>query len=283
MNSYEAVTKAILAQLEQGIVPWHKPYFSLTGARNYVTGRPYSALNRLLLPQAGEYLTPKQAMERKADFAGARTSTIYFFKMVRRNETVTDPETGEEREVHDEFPVLKSYNVLHVSACRGLESRESAPQGGYSGTPDEQAQVLADSFAEDHGISVWEGVYHTPSYDAETRTVRMPVRTQYVSLEAWYADLFRGLALAAAHLLGREEPKDGRERAREELSAMMMSELEMNTADVFDNSAAYIARWHETLGNDDHALVWAASRAEKAARLILGRTEEESKEAAAAA
>ena len=49
---YQIVTDRIIAQLEAGVIPWQKPWHGgLEGAVSYVTGRPYSLLNQLLLHQ----------------------------------------------------------------------------------------------------------------------------------------------------------------------------------------------------------------------------------------
>ena len=61
---YQIVTDRILEQLEKGVCPWQKPWHGgLEGAVSYVTGRPYSLLNQMLLGRPGEYLTFKQCHE----------------------------------------------------------------------------------------------------------------------------------------------------------------------------------------------------------------------------
>ena len=47
---YEQVTNRIIAQLEQGVVPWKSPYFSKVGfPRNFSTGNRYQGINVFLL------------------------------------------------------------------------------------------------------------------------------------------------------------------------------------------------------------------------------------------
>src|SRR5580658_4460005 len=47
---YEKVTNRIIAQLEQGVVPWKSPYFSKVGfPRNFSTGKKYQGINVFLL------------------------------------------------------------------------------------------------------------------------------------------------------------------------------------------------------------------------------------------
>lgn len=65
MSLYDEVTAQIIAQLEEGVFPWVKPWDSgnaVTGLpRNAITGRHYSGINILILWGAvidGGYLSP---------------------------------------------------------------------------------------------------------------------------------------------------------------------------------------------------------------------------------
>lgn len=65
MNVYELVTNKVMEQMKQGIIPWHRPWTGVAdGAINYVTRKPYSLLNQMLLGRDGEWLTFKQIKER---------------------------------------------------------------------------------------------------------------------------------------------------------------------------------------------------------------------------
>ena len=55
MDIYAAVTDRIITQMEQGIIPWHKPWVAGGSAISRNTGKPYSLLNQMLLGKAGEY------------------------------------------------------------------------------------------------------------------------------------------------------------------------------------------------------------------------------------
>ena len=55
---YQEVTNRIIEQLEQGNIPWHKPWGGIIGnggAYNRVTKKSYSLLNQMLLMHDGEY------------------------------------------------------------------------------------------------------------------------------------------------------------------------------------------------------------------------------------
>ena len=67
---FEEVTKRIIAQLEEGKIPWEKPWKACTKqnrgeitpfvAFNRITKTVYSPLNQMLLSKTGEYATFKQ-------------------------------------------------------------------------------------------------------------------------------------------------------------------------------------------------------------------------------
>ena len=61
---YEMVTDRIIEQLENGVIPWQKPWHGVAnGAYNRITRKPYSLLNQMLLKHTGEYATFKQWTE----------------------------------------------------------------------------------------------------------------------------------------------------------------------------------------------------------------------------
>ena len=74
MNVYEMVTDRIIKQLEQGIIPWKKPWTGIAGgAFNLVSKRPYSLINQCLLSKSGEYASYKQWHDLGGWFVKARS------------------------------------------------------------------------------------------------------------------------------------------------------------------------------------------------------------------
>ena len=53
MDIYAAVTERIVEQMEQGIIPWQKPWISNSKDISHATGKPYSLLNQLMLGRPG--------------------------------------------------------------------------------------------------------------------------------------------------------------------------------------------------------------------------------------
>jgi len=57
MDVYAIVTEKIINLLEQGIVPWRRPWTSIGLPRNLVSKKPYRGVN-YFLPSASKYVSP---------------------------------------------------------------------------------------------------------------------------------------------------------------------------------------------------------------------------------
>ena len=120
MDIYKEITDRIISQMENGIIPWQKPWIagSTAAAISHTTGKPYSLLNQMLLGRAGEYATFKQIQAAGGRVRkGEKASMIVFWKWIEQE----DEETHEKKEV----PFLRYYNVFHISQCEGLTARFS--------------------------------------------------------------------------------------------------------------------------------------------------------------
>ena len=117
INVYQVVTDKIIAELEQGRIPWQKPWTGAgNGAWNRVTGKPYSYINQLLLGKPGEWLTYKQATEAGGKVRkGEKASACVFWKQIPVEE-----ETDGVKKTKL-VPMLRYYNVFHIDQCEGIE------------------------------------------------------------------------------------------------------------------------------------------------------------------
>ena len=87
MDIYAAVTERIIEQMEQGIIPWQKPWISNGKAISHATGKPYSLLNQLMLGRPGEYLTFKQCQEAGGKVKkGEKASMVVFWKWIEQED-----------------------------------------------------------------------------------------------------------------------------------------------------------------------------------------------------
>ena len=49
MDIYAEVTSRIMQQMENGVIPWRKPWIASGAAVSHATGKAYSLLNQMLL------------------------------------------------------------------------------------------------------------------------------------------------------------------------------------------------------------------------------------------
>ncbi|WP_062198724.1 ArdC-like ssDNA-binding domain-containing protein [Massilibacterium senegalense] len=77
----QIVSNKIIEQLEEGVIPWKKPWVGQKGpAVNWKTQKAYRGINTLLL-EPGEYLTFKQVKEAGGRvIKGARSHIVVFCK-----------------------------------------------------------------------------------------------------------------------------------------------------------------------------------------------------------
>ena len=81
---YEIVTERIIEQLENGVIPWEKPWTGVrSGAFNRVSKKSYSLLNQMLLKHEGEYATFKQWSDLGGHIRkGEKSEMVVFWKIL---------------------------------------------------------------------------------------------------------------------------------------------------------------------------------------------------------
>src|SRR6267142_2324282 len=90
MNVYEIITERIIQSLQQGVIPWRRPWKVAGHPRNFISTKPYRGINVLLLATQGYsspyWLTYKQAAERGAHVRKGEKSTPIVFWNVKQTE-----------------------------------------------------------------------------------------------------------------------------------------------------------------------------------------------------
>lgn len=116
MDIYATITDRIISEMEQGQIPWQKPWLATGSAISHTTGKAYSILNQLLLGRAGEWLTYNQVQAENGYVRkGEKARMVVFWKWIDKE----DEETGEVKQV----PYLKYYSVFHVDQCEGISPK----------------------------------------------------------------------------------------------------------------------------------------------------------------
>ncbi len=283
---YTRVTDRIVADLEQGVRPWTKPW-SIEHAAGKITrplrhnGTPYSGINILMLwsaAMASGFVTPiwmtfKQALELNAHVRkGEKGSLVVYANSITRKET--DESTGEE--IDREIPFMKGYTVFNVEQIEGLPAHYYAkPEPRFS-------PVQRIEHAESFFARLRADIRHGGSrafYAQEPDYIQMPPFEAFDSAGSYYATLAHESTHWTKHpwRLAREfgRKKWGDEGyAEEELvaelgAAFLCADLELSLSPREDH-ASYIAHWLTVLKNDKRAIFRAAAHAQRAADFLHG-------------
>ncbi|HEV7511429.1 MAG TPA: ArdC-like ssDNA-binding domain-containing protein [Candidatus Acidoferrum sp.] len=284
---YTEVTNRIIAQLEQGVVPWQSPYFSKVGfPTNYSTGKRYQGINVFLLGSlrytSPFFLTYKQAQELGGNVRKGERGAFVIKYGTYNKENGAAPTSEEAAEVRR---FLKSYTVFHASQIEGISfpELEAAPEPAASAACDRAREIVT---AMPNPPAFKEGAA-VPCYRQGSDCVHMPERRFFHSEEAYYSTYFHELAHSTGHAsrLARKSLMDnkgiesqGESRkiyAEEELVAEMGACFVGAHAGIVEpeiqNSASYLQGWIDALKSKDAKswIIRAASQAQKAADYIL--------------
>ena len=282
---YTRITSKIIADLEQGVRTWMKPWNAGNTAGRITrplrhNGVPYSGINILMLWAeavsqgfgAPIWMTFRQATELGAHVKkGEKGSLVVYANAITRTE---EGDNGEEteREIH----FMKGYTVFNVEQIEELpEIYYAKPE--VKTTPVERISH-AEAFFKATGADVrYRGDRAYYSNDGDY--IQIPVIEAFRDAESFYATLAHESAHWTKHpsRLGREF---GRKQwgdegyAREELvaelsSAFLCADLGI-TPEVRDDHASYIATWLTVLKNDKRAIFSAAAHAQKAVDYLHG-------------
>jgi antirestriction protein ArdC len=189
---YEIVTDRIIKKLQEGVIPWKQGWLS-NPPINYVTRKPYSGINRLLLSKGGEYLTFNQIQELKGKIKkGAKAEIVVFYKQYTKD-TVETNENGEEIQKTKTFFVLRYYNVFHISDVEGIPSKLQTIQHN----PIKEAEEVIVGYINRPPIT-----HNNPNraaYYPLDDIINVPAMEHFKKAEDYYATLFHELVHSTGH------------------------------------------------------------------------------------
>ncbi|BBE35265.1 ArdC family protein [Sphingosinicella microcystinivorans] len=282
---YAEVTAKIIHELEEGRLPWVKPW-GRTGTgnpglpRNALTARNYSGVNVLILwgavIDAGypsqSWLTFRQALEAGGNvIKGERgTTVVYADRFTPEKEKERARQTGDDAKA---IPFLKRFTVFNVAQCEGLRPGLAADPAPL---PERQIVPVAEEVIAASGVEFRIGgskAFYSPTHDF----VQMPPQPAFFKQIDYYMVALHELTHSTGHV-SRLARKFGtsfgtKDYAREELVAEMGSAFLCAALGIEPTvrHADYLASWLEVLREDNRAIFRAASAASKAADWILAR------------
>jgi antirestriction protein ArdC len=282
---YERVTARIIADLEQGVRPWMKPWH-VGHTAGHITrplrhnGTPYRGINVLLLwGEAMEkgyaaplWMTYKQAQELGAQVRkGERGALVVYADKITRTDT-DDAGEASERQI----PFMKGYTVFNVEQIDGLPAHYYAQPANPLPVSERIAQ--AEQFIAATAATIRHGgnqAYYAPARDL----IQLPPFEAFRDKESYYATALHELTHWTRHP-SRLERDFGRQRfgdegyAREELvaelGASFLSAALDITPEIRDDHAAYLGHWLTVLKSDKRAIFQAAAHAQRATDYLHG-------------
>ena len=278
---YSRVTDKIVADLEQGVRTWLKPW-SAGHTQGRITrplrhnGVPYSGVNVLLLWaeavdrgfSSPRWMTFKQAHDLGAHVRkGERGSMVVYANRIHKTET-----DAEGTETERDIPFLKAYTVFNTEQIDGLPA-EPPPPAPLSPL----ARIeRADAFFAATGLALSHGG-NQAFYAVQADRVQLPPFEAFRDAESYYATLGHEGIHWTRHP-SRLDRDFGRQRfgdegyAKEELvaelgSAFLCADLGL-TPEPREDHAAYLAGWLRVLKDDKRFIFSAAAHAQRAADFL---------------
>lgn len=285
IDLYSRVTNAILADLENGVRPWLKPWNAEHAAGRITRplragGQPYKGINVLMLLLAAMshnftapiWMTFNQAKDLKGNVRkDSKGSLVVYADRITRTE-IADDGGENERDIY----FMKGYIVFNVQQIEGLPAHfyaTAAPQ-----IDPVQRIGAADLFFANTGADIRHGG-NQAYYAAGADHVQMPPFESFKDAESYCSTLAHEMTHWTKHP-ARLDRDFGRRKfgdegyAREELvaeigAAFLCCDLGI-TPEPRDDHAAYLNHWLKVLKADKRAIFQAASHAQRAVDFLHG-------------
>ena len=280
----DIVVKKILEQLEQGIIPWKKPWFGMSRCYNYVTGYCYNIINDMILDEAGGYVTWGKLkelcgeMKDGCDYHELKKQVV----MCWTKEVPVKDEDG--NEVIEDGKVkmrkvrgLRYENVVNVKYTTLPPKKKITRQCPKR---NRTADAIIARYLLNSGVTFTNEVGDRAFYRPATDSVTVPVMAQFKTTAEYYSTVFHELGHSTGHpsrenrfelgMVFGNEPYAREELVAEFTSAILCNYTEVGTEKSVKNSTAYIKNWSTAIKNDPKMFTVACYAADKAARRIIG-------------
>lgn len=286
---YGEVTARVIAELEEGRLPWVQPWDSArcpcTMPHNAVSGRVYSGINVLILWceaverqfSSQRWLTYKQAEQAGGHVRRGEKGTVicYADRFTPKDEAAKA--AGEDREAR-QIAFLKRFTVFNLDQIEGLPEQ-------YAGDPVVPDPVMAiaevDRLIAASGADFRIGgneAFYSPGQDY----VQVPPQAAFHEPVNWFRTALHELGHWVGGKGRLERDQSGRfgsmAYAKEELVAEMTAAFTCATLGIQPTvrHSDYIGAWLEAMRADEKSIFRAASAASKGADYLLAFGEDRS-------
>lgn len=274
----EIIAAKFIESIAKGVAPWVKPWRTQGGCapRNGVTRREYSGFNFFALLMMG-YDSPNWFTYNKAREIGAtvqkgqKGTPIAFWKFL---EDKKDPKK--------KIPMLRYFVVFNERQIDDVPEKYS-----YKPLIVEGNDIAGDTIkAAEECLAKWGEIVPVTfggalaCYSPMGDNIKMPAQKDFVAYDNYYHTFFHECGHSTGHKDRLARDLSGgfgsKLYAQEELVAELTAALagQHFGYDVQGQDAAYLQSWIKSLDNDASEIMRAASKAQKAFNLLIGKEKE---------
>jgi antirestriction protein ArdC len=277
VDVYAVITAKIIEQLQQGSVPWRKPWTDAGLPQNMITKNYYHGINMMLLAmeqfETNLFITFKQLQGIKGKVKkGEKAHMIVYWGQV--DNKLQDSEQPEESKDQKKKSILRYYYVFNIAQCENI--------------PEQYLPKVRETKELPTCESIISAMPHCPPirhkensafYNFKEDFVNMPKKRNFSKDSAYYSTLFHELVHSTGHesRLNRDTISQmaefgGEVYSLEELVAEIGTCYLQSVAGItgeFQQSVAYINGWLSKLKNDKRMIFMAAKAAQKGVDYIL--------------
>ena len=277
IDVYQIINDKIIEQLNNGTVPWRKPWTEGGLPQNVISKKHYRGINMMLLSMMGYehnlFLSFKQVHDVGGSVKkGEKGHVVVYWSQIDNKPEGTEP--VEENKEQKKKSILRYYYVFNVAQCDKIPERYLPTARETKELPSCESIVSAMQHCPPIRHKEQKAFYH-PKEDY----VNMPKKRSFKNDESYYSTLFHELVHSTGHesRLKRETLTQMAEfgddnYSQEELVAEMGTCYLQSFAGItyeFENSAAYLQGWLGKLRGDKKFIFTAARAAQKATDYIL--------------
>ena len=290
VDVYSIVTQHIIDLLEQGVVPWQKPWTDAGIPMNAKSKRKYRGINLwmlLSLPYERHlYLTWDQIKEYKGSVKKGEKGHIVVYW--RKPKIELEVQEEEQSKKEDKQPILRYYKVFNVGQCTDLPETLVPPLEEREIDPLVECEAVITKMPQRPEIRF---KHKDAFYHIAEDYINMPKQKSFQSSELYYATLFHELVHSTGHekRLNRKSVTEMAEFGSElysieeliaELGSAYLSSLSGIQNKNIEHNASYIHGWIGKLMNDKRFIIQASGAAQRAVDFILNEqpVPEEAKE-----
>jgi antirestriction protein ArdC len=283
VDVYAIVTNRIIELLEQGTVPWQKPWTETGMPANFISKRPYRGINLWLLLslnyERNLFLTWDQLKKIGGSVKqGEHGHIVIFWKILPKKDDTEH--NGNLKQI----PLLRYYKVFNINQCRDVPEELVEPLGAKEHNPIMECEAILKEMKQCPAIRHKE---QRAFYDIVGDYINMPKKKSFKDSESYYCTLFHEVIHSTGHekRLNRKSITEMSEFGSEmysieELVAEMGSAYLCSLTGILNssitNTAAYIHGWLGKLKGDKRFIVQASGNAQKAVDFILDVSNSES-------